>query len=159
MKFRVGIGFDLHPLAPAASIILGGVEIPHDKGLVGHSDSDVLCHAVIDAVLGACGLGNIGQLFPDSDPRFKGISSITLVREAAAVVRAKGFQISNVDSNILAERPKLAPHFPAMQAKLASALGISTDCVSVKAKTMERLGIVGTEQAVAAEAVALVFLQ
>ena len=158
MRFRVGIGFDLHPLGPAPKLILGGVEIPHDKGLIGHSDGDVLCHAVTDAVLGACGLGNIGQLFPDSDARFKGMSSLKFVESAAVAARAKGFQISNVDSNILAERPRLLPHFPAMQAKLAEALGIPVDCVSVKAKTMERLGVIGREQAIAAEAVALVSL-
>ena len=102
MTFRVGIGFDLHPLGPAAALILGGVEITHDKGLIGHSDGDVLCHAVTDALLGACGLGNIGELFPDTDPRFKGMSSLKFVEAAAAVVRAKGFEISNVDANILA---------------------------------------------------------
>ena len=159
MTFRVGIGFDLHPLGPAASLILGGVEITHDKGLIGHSDGDVLCHAVTDALLGACGLGNIGELFPDTDPRFKGMSSLKFVEAAAAVVRAKGFEISNVDANILAERPKLLPYFPAMKARLAEALGVSHDRVSIKAKTMERLGIIGTEQAIAAEAIALVSIE
>lgn len=157
MKFRVGIGFDLHPLGPANVLILGGVAIPHDKGLIGHSDGDVLCHAITDALLGACGLGNIGELFPDTDARFKGTASLTFVQAAAAAIRDRGFEIANVDSNILAERPTLLSHFPAMKMNLAAALGISVESVHVKAKTMERLGIIGTEQAIAAEAIALVF--
>lgn len=157
MNFRVGIGFDLHRLGPDTPLILGGIVIPHTAGLVGHSDGDVLCHAITDALLGAAGIGNIGELFPDTDPALKGMSSLRFLEKSVALVRAKGFEVGNIDSNILAERPKLLPFFPAMAAKIADALGIGTEKVHVKAKTMEGLGIVGTEQAIAAEAVALVF--
>ncbi len=158
MKFRIGIGYDLHRLGPATSLILGGIEIPHEKGLIGHSDGDVLSHAITDALLGACGLGNIGQMFPDTDDRLKGASSMQFLQKTAEFIRKKGYEIGNIDSNILAERPKLLPHFPAMQARIAEVLGIPADNVHVKAKTMEHLGIVGSEEAIAAEAVALVFL-
>jgi 2-C-methyl-D-erythritol 2,4-cyclodiphosphate synthase len=157
VKFRVGIGFDLHPLGPATKLIIGGVEIPHNKGLIGHSDGDVLCHAITDALLGACGLGNIGELFPDTDVRFKGMSSLKFLEVAAAEVRKSGFEISNIDSNILAERPKLLPYFPEMKTAIARALGIPVGDVHVKAKTMERIGPIGAEEAIAAEAVALVY--
>ena len=158
MKFRIGIGFDMHRLEAEGKLMLGGVEIPHEKGLVGHSDGDVLLHAITDALLGACGLGNIGEKFPDTDSRFHGIASSELLRDTAEMVRHKGYEIGNIDSNILAERPKLLPYFPSMQAKIAGVLGIPEDSVHVKAKTMERLGEVGTEQAIAAQAVALVFI-
>jgi 2-C-methyl-D-erythritol 2,4-cyclodiphosphate synthase len=157
VKPRVGIGFDLHPLAVANRLVIGGVEIRHDKGLVGHSDGDVLCHAITDALLGACGLGNIGEFFPDTDPAYSGISSLTLLQEAMAKIRAAGFEVSNVDANILAERPRLLPYFPAMKSNLAAALGIPVEDVHVKAKTMERIGPIGREEAIAAEAVALVY--
>jgi 2-C-methyl-D-erythritol 2,4-cyclodiphosphate synthase len=159
VKFRIGIGYDLHRLGPATALVLGGIEIPHEKGLTGHSDGDVLSHAITDALLGACGLGNIGEMFPDSDARFKGVSSMLFLRKTAEFIRKKGYEIGNIDSNILAERPKLLPHFPAMQKKIAEVLGIPAENVHVKAKTMEHLGIVGTEEAIAAEAVALVFLE
>lgn len=155
MTFRVGIGFDLHALGPAQVLTIGGVDIPHEKGLVGHSDADVLCHAITDALLGAAGLGNIGEFFPDSNPRFKGAPSLMFLREAAELVRRSGYAIENIDSNVLAERPKLLPFFPAMKEKIAEALGVEVGRVHVKAKTMERLGLIGTEQAIAAEAVAL----
>ena len=158
MKFRIGIGFDLHRLEPDNTLILGGVEIPHEKGLVGHSDGDVLLHAVTDALLGACGLGNIGQKFPDDDPRYRSISSTILLRDAAEMIRHKGYSIGNIDSNILAERPKLLGYFPAMQANIAKVLQIPSGDVHVKAKTMESFGAVGAEQAIAAQAVALVFI-
>ncbi len=154
MKFRIGIGFDLHRLRPSTPLILGGVEIPYEKGLVGHSDGDVLSHAITDALLGACGLSNIGEMFPDTDDRFKGISSLKFLRNTADFIRKKGY-----DSNILAQQPKLLPYFPEMQSKIAYALGIAPNNVHVKAKTMEHLGIVGAEEAIAAEAVALVFLE
>lgn len=157
MNFRVGIGFDLHRLGPDVPLFLGGVLIPHTLGLIGHSDGDVLCHAITDALLGAAGIGNIGELFPDTDPAFKGMSSLRFLERAIALVREKGFEVGNVDSNILAERPKLLPFFPAMIAKISEALGVAPEKIMVKAKTMEGLGIVGTEQAIAAEAVALVF--
>ena len=159
MKFRIGIGYDLHRLGPSLSLTLGGVQIPHEKGLIGHSDGDVLSHAITDALLGACGLGNIGEMFPDTDNRYKGVSSLKFLRKTAEFIRKKGYEIGNIDSNILAQRPKLLPYFPEMQAKLADVLGIPATNVHVKAKTMEHLGVVGTEEAIAAEAVALVFLE
>jgi 2-C-methyl-D-erythritol 2,4-cyclodiphosphate synthase len=159
LKFRIGIGYDLHRLGPSSSLTLGGVQIPHEKGLIGHSDGDVLSHAITDALLGACGLGNIGEMFPDTDNRYKGVSSLRFLRHTADHIRKRGYEIGNIDSNILAQRPKLLPYFPAMQAKLAEVLGIPATSVHVKAKTMEHLGVVGTEEAIAAEAVALVFLE
>jgi len=159
VKFRIGIGYDLHRLGPSTSLILGGVQIPHEKGLIGHSDGDVLSHAITDALLGACGLGNIGEMFPDTDNRYKGVSSLKFLRHAADFIRKKGYEIGNIDSNILAQRPKLLPYFPEMQANIAEVLGIPPNNVHVKGKTMEHLGIVGAEEAIAAEAVALVFLE
>jgi 2-C-methyl-D-erythritol 2,4-cyclodiphosphate synthase len=156
VKFRIGVGFDLHRLGPASHLILGGLEIPHTKGLIGHSDGDVLCHAVVDALLGAAGLGNIGQLFPDTDPRFKGMSSLKFLTETVNLLWQNGFQIENIDTNILAEKPKLLPYFPAMREKMASAAGIPIEKISIKAKTMEGVGEIGTEEAIAAQAVALV---
>jgi 2-C-methyl-D-erythritol 2,4-cyclodiphosphate synthase len=155
VSFRVGIGFDLHRLGPNTPLVLGGVVVPHRLGLIGHSDGDVLCHAITDALLGAAGIGNIGELFPDSDPALKGMSSLRFLAKSIALVRAKGFEIGNIDSNILAENPKLLPFFSAMKVEMAAALGIASDKIQVKAKTMEGLGIVGTEQAIAAEAIAL----
>ncbi len=159
MKFRVGLGFDLHRLGPGDQLIIGGVAIPHDKSLIGHSDGDVLIHAVTDALLGACGLGNIGQIFPDTDPQFKGISSVHFLRRTAELLRSRGYEIGNIDSNILAERPKLFPYFPQMQIRIAEALGIPAGDISVKAKTMERTGVIGTGEAIAAEAIALVYFE
>ncbi len=158
MKFRIGIGFDVHRLEPAGKLNLGGVEIPHEKGLVGHSDGDVLLHAITDALLGACGLGNIGEKFPDTDLKYQGIASASLLGETAEMVRRKGFEIGNIDSNILAERPKLLPYFPSMQERIAEVLGVPAEKVHVKAKTMEHLGAVGAEEAIAAQAVVLVFI-
>ena len=155
MNFRVGIGFDLHRLGPNTPLVIGGVAIPHSLGLIGHSDGDVLCHAITDALLGAAGIGNIGALFPDTDPALKGMSSLHFLARSVAMVRAKGFEIGNIDSNVLAERPKLVSYFPQMTMKMSAVLGISHDRIHVKAKTMEGLGIVGTEQAMAAEAVVL----
>ena len=156
MSFRIGIGFDLHRLGPNKPLLIGGVLIPHTLGLIGHSDGDVLCHAITDALLGAAGIGNIGEQFPDTDPALRGISSLYFLEKSIGLVRSKGFEIGNIDSNIFAERPKLLPFFPAMALKMAEALGISSDKIQVKAKTMEGLGIVGTEQAIAAEAVVLI---
>jgi 2-C-methyl-D-erythritol 2,4-cyclodiphosphate synthase len=156
VSFRIGIGFDLHRLGSNTPLVIGGVRIPHTLGLIGHSDGDVLCHAITDALLGAAGIGNIGELFPDTDPALKGMSSLHFLEKSVALIRTKGFEIENIDSNILAERPKLLPFFPAMAVSLATALGVTTDRIQVKAKTMEGLGIIGTEQAIAAEAVALI---
>lgn len=158
MNVRIGIGFDIHRLALDRKLMLGGVDIPHDKGLIGHSDGDVLLHAITDALLGACGLGNIGERFPDTDSRYEGIASCVLLRDTAELIRHKGYEIGNIDSNILAERPKLSPHLRSMQESIATALGMSADHVHVKAKTMEHLGSVGAEEAIAAQAVALVFV-
>lgn len=159
MKVRIGIGYDIHRLEPGSRLILGGVPIPHDKSLVGHSDGDVLLHAITDALLGACGLGNIGERYPDTDPRYSGVDSRKLLRDTAALVRRKGYRIGNIDSNILAERPKLLDYFPAMKDSIAEVMDISVDDVHVKAKTMEHLDAVGAEDAIAAQAVALVFIE
>ena len=156
MKFRIGLGFDLHRLGPGSHLILGGVEIPHGKSFIAHSDGDVLCHAVVDALLGAAGLGNIGERFPDTDPRYKGMSSLKFLADAASFLSQSGFRVENIDSNILAERPKLFPYFPAMREKISSAIGIPVDKVSIKAKTMEGIGVIGAEEAIAAQAVALI---
>ncbi len=156
MKFRVGLGFDLHRLGVSSRLVLGGVEIPHPKGLIGHSDGDVLCHAIVDALLGAAGLGNIGERFPDTDPRYKGMSSLKFLTEAVNLLWQNGFRIENIDSNILAEKPKLLPYFPAMRDTMAAAAGIPADRICVKAKTMEGVGEIGAEEAIAAQAVALV---
>jgi 2-C-methyl-D-erythritol 2,4-cyclodiphosphate synthase len=157
MKFRAGIGFDLHRLEEGLPLILGGVPIPHPKGLAGHSDGDALCHAVTDALLGACGAGTIGEHFPDTDPRFAGASSMRFLADAAAIVRANGFHIANVDANILAEQPRLQPYFASMRLAMAEALEIPASDISVKAKTMERLGEIGRGEAIAAEAVVLIY--
>jgi 2-C-methyl-D-erythritol 2,4-cyclodiphosphate synthase len=155
VNFRIGIGFDLHRLGPATELILGGVAIPHNKGLIGHSDGDVLSHAITDALLGAAGLGNIGEVFPDNDPRYRGMSSLKFLTRAAEIIEQAGFRIGNIDSNILAERPKLLPFFPSMKIAIAQALGVASECVHIKAKTMEGVGPIGAEEAIAAEAVAL----
>jgi 2-C-methyl-D-erythritol 2,4-cyclodiphosphate synthase len=137
-------------------LILGGVQIPHGRGFIAHSDGDVLCHAIVDALLGAAGLGNIGERFPDTDPQFSGASSLKFLAEAASLLSQSGFQIENIDSNILAERPKLLPHFPSMREKISATIGISAERISIKAKTMEGIGIIGAEEAIAAHAVALI---
>jgi len=152
---RIGQGFDTHALVAGRKLIIGGVDIPHDKGLAGHSDADVLIHAVCDALLGAAGLGDIGTHFPDTDPRYKGIDSRKLLREVAQLLRGKKFKVVNVDATIIAQTPKMAPHIPAMRANLATDLGIAPDAVNVKAKTTEKLGFVGRGEGIAAEAIAL----
>lgn len=153
---RIGQGFDTHALVAGRKLIIGGVDIPHDKGLAGHSDADVLIHAVCDALLGAAGLGDIGAHFPDSDARYKGIDSRKLLREVAELLSRGKLRIVNIDATIIAQAPKLAPHIPAMRANLAADLGISAGCVNIKAKTAEKLGFVGRGEGMAAEAVALV---
>jgi 2-C-methyl-D-erythritol 2,4-cyclodiphosphate synthase len=132
------------------------VEIPFERSFIAHSDGDVLCHAVVDALLGAACLGNIGERFPDTDPRFKGMASLRFLTEVANLLWQNGFQIENIDSNILAEKPKLLPHFPSMREKMAAAVGIPIDKIFVKAKTMEGVGTIGSGEAIAAEAVALI---
>jgi 2-C-methyl-D-erythritol 2,4-cyclodiphosphate synthase len=155
MNIRVGEGWDVHALVPGRKLILGGVEIAHSAGLLGHSDADVLLHAITDAVLGAAGLGDIGRHFPDTDAQFKGANSSVLLQEAMRRVRAQGWELVNVDSTIVAQAPKLAPHMAAINAGVAQALGVALDQVNVKAKTAEKLGPVGMGQSIEARAVAL----
>ena len=155
MNIRIGEGWDVHALAPDRKLVLGGVEIPHSMGLLGHSDADVLLHAITDAVLGAAGLGDIGRHFPDTDAQFKGANSAVLLAEAMQRVRVKGWELVNVDSTIIAQAPKLAPYMAAINASVAKALGVSVEQVNVKAKTAEKLGPVGLGQSMEARAVAL----
>ena len=155
MSIRVGEGWDTHALVTGRPLILGGVAIPHTHGLLGHSDADALLHAITDALLGAAALGDIGRHFPDTDPEFKGADSVVLLAEAARRVRAAGFEIVNVDSTVVAQAPKLAPHIPAMVARIAQSLGLDASRVNVKAKTAERLGPVGQGLSIEARAVAL----
>jgi 2-C-methyl-D-erythritol 4-phosphate cytidylyltransferase / 2-C-methyl-D-erythritol 2,4-cyclodiphosphate synthase len=154
-QMRIGAGYDLHRLIAGRPLLLGGVEIPHEKGLEGHSDADALCHALTDAILGAAALGDIGQLFPDTDPAYQGADSMELLRKAYARAREAGYRLVNVDSTIIAQRPKLAPHIPAIRAALGEALKIDVDCISVKAKTNEGLGPEGREEAISVHASAL----
>lgn len=152
---RIGHGYDVHRLTEGRKLILGGVEIPHTLGLLGHSDADVLTHAVMDAMLGALALGDIGQHFPDTDPRYKGADSLKLLYHVNGLIQSKGWQIGNIDATILAQAPKLAPHIPQMRKQIAAKLGCELDCVSVKATTEERLGFTGAEQGMAAHCVVL----
>lgn len=154
---RIGEGWDVHALVAGRPLILGGVTVPHDRGLDGHSDADVLAHAITDALLGAAGLGDIGRHFPDTDPRFAGADSMVLLAEAAQRVRDAGYRIGNIDSTIVAQAPKLAPHIPAMRARLAEVLGLATDEVNVKAKTAEKMGPVGELKAIEARATCLLW--
>lgn len=155
MNIRVGQGYDIHALVAGRPLIIGGVEIAHDRGLLGHSDADVLLHAITDALLGAAGLGDIGRHFPDTDPAFKGANSRVLLAEAARRVRDAGWRVGNVDSTVIAQQPKLAPHIGAMCASIAEDLGIAVDAVNVKAKTNEKLGSLGRLEGIAAQAVVL----
>ena len=152
---RIGQGFDVHPLVAGRRLVIGGVEIAHDRGLLGHSDADVLLHAISDALLGAAALGDIGRHFPDSDPRYKGIDSRELLRRVAGLVRETGFVPVNVDATIIAEAPRMAPHVPAMVANIAADLGIDAGCVNVKATTTEKLGFTGRGEGIAAQAACL----
>ena len=153
--FRIGEGWDVHALVPGRKLIIGGVHVPHTQGLLGHSDADVLLHAITDALLGAAALGDIGRHFPDTDERFKGADSGGLLQEAARRVREAGFEIGNVDSTVIAQAPKLSPHIPAMVARIAALLALAPDQVNVKAKTAEKLGPVGEGRAIEARAVCL----
>lgn len=152
---RIGEGWDVHALVAGRPLVLGGVTVPHSHGLAGHSDADALAHAITDALLGAAALGDIGRHFPDTDPAFAGADSMRLLAEAARRVRAAGYEIGNVDATVVAQAPKLAPHIPAMCARLAQALCVPVGCVNVKAKTAERMGPVGEGRAIEARAVAL----
>jgi 2-C-methyl-D-erythritol 4-phosphate cytidylyltransferase / 2-C-methyl-D-erythritol 2,4-cyclodiphosphate synthase len=155
MTTRLGEGWDIHALVPGRKLILGGVHIPHDKGLDGHSDADALAHAITDALLGAAALGDIGRYFPDTDAQFKGADSMVLLAEATKRVRAAGYEIGNIDSTIIAQAPKMAPHIGAMRERLAAVLGVAVDQVNVKAKTAEKMGPVGEGRAIEARAVCL----
>ena len=155
--FRVGEGWDTHALVAGRPLIIGGVTVPHSTGLLGHSDADVLIHAVIDALLGAAGLGDIGGHFPDTDPRFKGADSMVLLRETGRLLAERSLRIGNIDSTVIAQAPKLAPYIPAMRQCLADALGLDVSRVNVKAKTAEKMGPVGEGRSMEARAVALLF--
>jgi len=155
--WRIGEGWDVHALVPGRPLIIGGVRIPHPMGLLGHSDADVLLHAITDALLGAAALGDIGRHFPDTDERFKGADSSALLLEVARRVRAEGFEIGNIDSTVIAQAPKLAAHIPAMQQGIAATLDVLPSQVNVKAKTAEKLGPVGQGLSIEARAVALLF--
>ena len=155
IDLRVGEGWDVHRLVEGRPLILGGVRIPHSHGLLGHSDADALAHAVTDALLGAAGLGDIGRHFPDTDERFKGADSVVLLQEAVRRVAAEGWAVVNIDSTIVAQAPKMAPHIPAMRERIAAALGLAPACVNVKAKTAEKMGPVGEGRAIEARAVCL----
>jgi len=152
---RIGYGYDVHKLVEERKLILGGVDIPYEKGLLGHSDADVLVHAVIDAVLGALALGDIGKHFPDSDPKYKGIDSMLLLKETVAMMKEKGYSLGNLDATISAQAPKLMPHIPKMCQNLADAFGVSIDDISIKATTEEGLGITGGGKGMTATAVCL----
>ncbi|MES2189902.1 MAG: 2-C-methyl-D-erythritol 2,4-cyclodiphosphate synthase [Pseudomonadota bacterium] len=156
-NIRIGEGWDTHALVPGRKLIIGGVEIPHATGLLGHSDADLLAHAIIDALLGAAGLGDIGSHFPDTDTRFKGVDSIVLLRETGRLLAERGLRIGNIDSTVIAQAPKLAPHITAMREKIADALGLEAGRVNVKAKTAEKLGPVGQGLSMEARAVVLLF--
>ncbi len=153
--FRIGQGYDCHALVPGRPLIIGGVQIPHRAGLLGHSDADVLLHAITDALFGAAGLGDIGKHFPDTDERFRGADSRVLLKEAGQRVRAAGYEIGNIDATVIAQAPKMAPHLPGMIAHIAADLDIDAGQVNLKAKTNERLGWEGREEGIAAQAAAL----
>ena len=155
VPFRIGEGWDVHALVPGRPLIIGGVTVPHTMGLLGHSDADVLLHAITDALLGAAALGDIGTHFPDSDAQFRGADSVVLLAEALRRVRAAGWEVGNIDSTIVAQAPRLAAHIPAMRTRIADALGLETGQINIKAKTAERLGPVGQGLAIEARAVAL----
>ena len=155
-NLRIGHGYDVHRLTEGRRLILGGVDVAYDRGLLGHSDADVLTHAVMDALLGAAALGDIGHLFPDSDDAYAGADSVALLRRVTAVLRECGFVPINVDGTVLAQRPKLAPYIPEMRRNLAQAMGLDVSCVSVKATTEEALGFTGREEGMASHAVALI---
>ena len=156
MDIRVGTGFDVHAFAEGRALILGGVSIEHPVGLLGHSDADVLTHAVMDALLGACAMGDIGKHFPDTDPAYEGADSLALLRHCAKLLAAHGWRVGNVDATVIAQAPKLAPHIDRMRVNLAAAMGIDLSRVSVKATTTEHLGFTGRKEGIAAQAATLV---
>lgn len=153
---RIGHGYDVHKLVEGRKLIVGGVEIPHEKGLLGHSDADVLLHAISDALLGAAALGDIGCLFPDNDPKFEGADSLVLLREVISVLKNAGYKVGNIDCTLIAQRPKMRPHIDEMRQNIADACGISVEFVSVKATTEEKLGFTGREEGISAHAVCII---
>lgn len=155
MKIRIGNGYDIHQLVADRPLILGGVTIPHTLGLLGHSDADVLTHAIMDALLGALGMGDIGHYFPPSDPKWKGADSLLLLQQVLSIIQSQGWNIGNIDSTIVAEQPKLKPHLKSMRSTLAQTMAIEIDQISIKATTNEKLGPVGREEGICAYAVAL----
>ena len=155
--FRIGHGYDVHRLTEERRLILGGVEVPYERGLLGHSDADVLVHAIMDALLGAAALGDIGKLFPDTDERYAGADSLELLHTVAALLREKGYTIGNVDATVIAQQPKLAPYIESMRANIAAAAGVDIAAVNVKATTEEKLGFTGEGLGIAAHAVALIY--
>ncbi len=156
METRIGIGYDVHRLEAGRKLILGGVQIEHEKGLLGHSDADVLVHAVMDALLGAAALGDIGKHFPDTDPKYSGADSVELLRHVGRLLKERGYEVVNIDSIITAQAPKLAPHIEKMRRNIADALGTDTERVSVKATTTERLGFEGRKEGISAQAVCMI---
>ena len=152
---RVGMGYDVHKLVERRDLILGGVKIPYEKGLLGHSDADVLLHAIMDALLGAAALGDIGKHFPDTDPAYKGASSIRLLEEVGRMIDEKLYVIGNIDATIIAQKPKMAPHIPQMRANMAKAMGINESQLNIKATTEEKLGFTGREEGIASQAICL----
>ena len=153
---RIGLGYDVHKLVEKRELIIGGVKIPYDKGLLGHSDADVLLHAIMDSLLGACALGDIGKHFPDTDNRFKGISSILLLKETGKLISEKGYKINNIDATIIAQKPKMLPHIEEMRQNISKALNISIDQINVKATTEEGLGFTGQMLGISAQSIASV---
>ena len=153
---RIGHGYDVHKLVEGRKLIMGGVEIPYEKGLLGHSDADVLLHAISDALLGAAALGDIGKLFPDTDPQFKGADSLVLMAEVYRQIKEKGYKVVNVDATIIAQRPKMRPHIDAMRSNIAKTLGVEIDCINVKATTEEGMGFTGEGLGISAHAVCLI---
>ena len=153
---RIGHGYDVHKLVEGRKLIMGGVEIPYEKGLLGHSDADVLLHAISDALLGAAALGDIGKLFPDTDPQFKGADSLVLMAEVYRQIKEKGYKVVNVDATIIAQRPKMRPHIDAMRNNIAKTLGVDIDCINVKATTEEGMGFTGEGMGISAHAVCLI---
>ncbi|MCM1264886.1 MAG: 2-C-methyl-D-erythritol 2,4-cyclodiphosphate synthase [Candidatus Gastranaerophilales bacterium] len=157
LPYRIGIGYDIHRLEENRDLIIGGIKIPYEKGLQGHSDADVLIHAIIDALLGALALPDIGTLFPDTDPKYKGADSTLLLKEVYTMVRNKGYRVGNLDSNIIAQAPKMMPHIPSIKANLAKLLEIDIETISVKAKTKEKLDAVGQKQAIETNAIVILY--
>ena len=152
---RIGQGYDVHRLVEGRDLILGGVTVPYEKGLLGHSDADVLVHAVMDALLGAAALGDIGQHFPDTDPEYEGASSIELLKKVGKLLQERGYVIENIDATIIAQKPKMAPHIPQMRANMAKAMGINESQLNIKATTEEKLGFTGREEGIASQAICL----